>query len=63
MVTQWSDPKENCLKFQDIIVHEGLSDAKLATCGSIFENSSPACCWCISGWKWGIPNSYSIEWP
>ena len=43
MVTQWSEPKENCLKFQDINVHEGFSDSKVATCGSIFEKSFPAC--------------------
>ena len=49
MVTQYSEHKENCLKVQDINVHEGFSDTKLGTRGSIFEESSPACCLCING--------------
>ena len=65
MATQWSEAKEeNCLKFQDINVHNGFNDSKLATCRSIFENSSPACCGCIRGdCKGEVSNSYSIEWP
>ena len=65
MATQWSEAKEeNCLKFQDINVHNGFNDSKLATCRSIFENSSPACCGCVRGdCKGEVSNSYSIEWP
>ena len=64
MVTQWSDPKRiaktlekgkrRTEKFQDINVHEGFSDTKLATCGNIFETAPhPVVV---------AANSYSIEW-
>ena len=49
MVTQWSDPKRiaktlekgkrRTEKFQDINVHEGFIDTKLATCGNVFETA------------------------
>ena len=40
MVTQWPEPKENYLKFQNINAHEGFSDTKLAICG-IFLKAAP----------------------
>ena len=62
MIPQWSQPKQNCLKFQNINVHEGFTDTKLATGGSIVKNSSTTCCWCISGdCKLGVSSSYSTE--
>ena len=41
MVTQWSEPKEICLKFHGINVHEDLSFTKLPTRESNFKSSSP----------------------